>query len=984
MTPQEFISNWQDVTLTEQSAYTQHFIDLCALLGQPKPVDVDKDGSWYTFQRGVEKNDGRKGWADVWKKGHFGWEYKGKHKDLVKAYQQLLKYRESLDNPPLLVVCDMDRFEIHTNFTGTTKTVHKFDLSGLAEPQNLDVLRKLFTDPESLKPGETTAEITQRAAQEFARLSDGMRDRGIEPHRAAHFLMKLMFCMFAEDIELLRGEQPGEKLFTQVLTRSRNDPARLAKSLTDLFDAMCEGGDFWGIDIPYFNGGLFKDAEVVELTPAEIRILSRVNDFDWSNVEPSIFGTLFERTLDPAKRSQIGAHYTSRDDIETLLEPVMMAPLRREWAEVRKQADLQWEKVRKTVARAPKAGTKRKRTTEYKVFTELRVLIQDYLDRLSHVRVLDPACGSGNFLYVSLHLLLSLEKEVISYASQIGLGLFPQVRPTQLSGIEINPYAQELAQVVIWIGFLQWMHHNGFQPPRNPVLEPFESIQNKDAILDIESDPEHPTEPEWPEADFIVGNPPFGGSRKMRGFFEDDDSYVDLLHSFYQGRPGKNADFCCYWFERGREYLKTHPDTRIGLIATQAIRKGVSQPTLTRIKDEGDIFFGISDRDWIQDDTAVHVSLVGFDAGHESLRMLDGKVVPAIYADLTAFVDVTKAATLKSNKDIAHQGDTPMGPFEIPESLAHELLSVGGNPNGFPNSDVIVRWADVDSLVQSRAEQWTIDFGHKVSEDTASKYHRPFEWVRSEVIPSREEGRTKEALDTYWLHWRARPKLRRLIRELPVPRYFAISRHSKHLIFIWIDATWLPTDATVAFSRCDDYLFGVVHSRIHEIWAKRKRSQVRDADSGFRYTHTKCFMTFPLPEPSDSQREAIAEAARELDGLRSNWLNPTEWTREEVLEFPGSVDGPWSRYVTDPDERGIGTVRYPRLVAKDEATATKLKKRTLTNLYNERPTWLDLAHKKLDAAVFAAYGWNPEISDDELLANLLALNLERAAAERNS
>ena len=334
MTPQEFISKWQDVTLSERSACQQHFLDLCELRGQPKPADVDKDGSWYTFERGVSKNVGGKGWADVWMKGHFGWEYKGKHKDLARAYQQLLQYREDLDSPPLLVVCDMDRFEVHTNFTNSVKTEHAFDLDGLAEPDNLDVLRKLFTDPDALRPGETTASITERAAKQFAVLADGMRDRGIEPHRAAHFLMKLMFCMFAEDIGLL-----PDRLFSKVLSGAKSDPRRLAQLLGSLFDAMSTGGLFGADEILHFNGGLFADADVVELTATEIRTLTKINDYDWSSVEPSIFGTLFERTLDPAKRSQIGAHYTSREDIETLLEPVMMTPLRREWDDVCTRAD---------------------------------------------------------------------------------------------------------------------------------------------------------------------------------------------------------------------------------------------------------------------------------------------------------------------------------------------------------------------------------------------------------------------------------------------------------------------------------------------------------------------------------------------------------------------------------------------------------------------------------------------------------------------
>jgi hypothetical protein len=330
MTPQQFIAKWQQANLSERSAAQQHFLDLCELLGQPKPAAADPDGAWYTFERGVKKTGGGEGWADVWMRKHFAWEYKRKRRSLLEAYQQLLLYREDLENPPLLVVCDLNRFEVHTNFTNTATIVHGFDLAHLAEPANLDVLRKLFTDPEALKPGETTEAITKDVAGRFCELADGMRIRGVPADQAAHFLMKLMFCMFAEDIELL-----PQQLFTRLLTSSADDPARLTSRLQQLFGAMSKGGDFGSDAILYFNGGLFADAEVVPLLGPEIAQLIRANERDWSNVEPSIFGTLFERTLDPAKRSQIGAHYTSKEDILTLLEPVLMAPLRREWAEMK-------------------------------------------------------------------------------------------------------------------------------------------------------------------------------------------------------------------------------------------------------------------------------------------------------------------------------------------------------------------------------------------------------------------------------------------------------------------------------------------------------------------------------------------------------------------------------------------------------------------------------------------------------------------------
>lgn len=334
MTPHAFIAKWQAANLSERSACQQHFLDLCELLGQPKPAAADPEGAWYCFERGVSKTDGGQGWADVWMKDHFGWEYKGKHKDLKAAYNQLLNYRESLENPPLLVVCDLNRFEIHTNFTGTAKKVYDFDLAGLAEPKNLETLRRLFTEPETLKPGLTTRSVTEQAAEHFGRLADGLRLRGVEAQEAAHFLMKLMFCMFAEDIELL-----PKKLFSRTIDGAKKDPAKLSAFLRELFQAMARGGSFALEDILYFNGGLFADAQVIDLTADEIKTLVDAAAFDWSVVEPHIFGTLFERMLDPAKRSQIGAHYTGSDDIKTLLEPVMMTPLRREWAAVREKAE---------------------------------------------------------------------------------------------------------------------------------------------------------------------------------------------------------------------------------------------------------------------------------------------------------------------------------------------------------------------------------------------------------------------------------------------------------------------------------------------------------------------------------------------------------------------------------------------------------------------------------------------------------------------
>jgi type II restriction/modification system DNA methylase subunit YeeA len=626
MTLQEFVRKWKLAKLKESAGSQEHFLDLCAVLGEPTPATADPEGTHYTFERGARKTDGGEGWADVWKRGYFGWEYKGKRKDLAAAYRQLLQYHEALESPPLLVVCDFDRFEVHTKFTNTATKVYAFDLDALlADGTHLEVLRRVFTDPDLLKPGLTRETITKAVAEQIGQVADSMRNRKVPAERAARFLMRLMFCMFAEDIGLLPA-----KMFSKILENSKRDPERLAKQLAALFQAMAHGGDFGADPVLHFNGGLFKDADVEKLEVGEIQHIHDAAIPDWAEVEPSIFGTLFERFLDPTKRSQIGAHYTSREDIETIIKPVVMAPLRREWDEVRAKCETLWPQIQVVSRKSAMAGKKvvigkvRKASKPRAAFDKL---LTDFVHRLAQVRVLDPACGSGNFLYVAINLLLYLEKEVTTYLAMHGVTQLPQVRPTQLLGIEINRFAQELAQVVIWIGYLQWMHVNGFNPPHDPVLDPIDSVRCMDAILDT-TDPAHPAEPEWPEADFIVGNPPFLGGKLLRTNLGDE--YVDGMFKVWGARVPPPADLCCYWFEKGRQMIERRKAIRVGLLATQGIRGGANREVLKRIKDSGDIFFAESDRDWILDGANVHVSMVGFDDGKEATHILDGASVATI------------------------------------------------------------------------------------------------------------------------------------------------------------------------------------------------------------------------------------------------------------------------------------------------------------------------------------------------------------------
>ena len=973
-----FVAKWRKSELGERSASHEHFIDLCNLFEHPTPAAVDSTGMAFTFEKGVSKQDGGDGWADVWKRGFFGWEYKGKHKDLDAAYQQLLRYRESLENPPLLVVCDMNRLVVHTNFTNTPPVVHEITLGTMGEPRNLEILRAVFHAPEKLKPGSTSEAITAEAAERLGEIARSLRERGLDPRSVARYLDRIVFCMFAEDIGLL-----PEDLFTRMHEKAGADPARLSKLVGQLFDAMATGGDFGMETIKHFNGDIFLESTALELNAEEIEKVTEAALLDWSAVDPSIFGTLFERGMDPAKRSQLGAHYTSRQDIETLVEPVVMQPLRREWDEVRAIAERLLTTGKKTAPkkRTAKAQGKAKGsasapakklspTARRKARLEVQMLVDRFLHRLQTVKVLDPACGSGNFLYVTLQKLKDLEKEVINFANDKGLAQsLPLVGPWQFHGIEINPYAFALAQMTVWIGYLQWARQNGFGWPSEPVLRKMDNFKCMDAILDL-SDPDNPGEPEWPKVDFIVGNPPFLGTKKLRS--ELGDSYTELLFKLYGGRIPNFSDLCCYWFEKARASIVTGKSKRAGLLATQSIRGGLNREVLKRIKNDGDIFFAESDRPWVLNGANVHVSMVGFDDGREPERILDGRSVSTINSNLTAIADITGAQRLTANAHIGFIADVKAGKFDISEDDAKVML-VHPNPHGSPSSDVVVPWVNSLGILRRPRRFYIVDFGSEVSVESAAQYEKPFAHVKEHVFPARSTVKRKRYREYWWIHAEPCNEMRRL--ALPLPRFVATPTVSKHRVFVWLQAPTLPDHQLVVFARSDDYFFGVLHSRIHEVWALAQGTQLREKESGFRYTPTTCFETFPFPSPSESQEAAIAATAKELDALRTNWLNPPEWTREEILEFPGSVEGPWASFVVDPDARGIGTVRYPRVVARDDKTAADLKKRTLTALYNSLPEWLKNAHRTLDEAVFAAYGWPAGMRDEGILARLLEMNL---------
>ena len=917
----EFVDRWAGYELSETAQYQGHFNDICELIGHATPAE-DPNSSEFNFQVRTPVIMGGKGFADVFKRDCFVFEYKRPGGSLDAAYAQAVKYRDSLGNPPLTIVSDFDEIRVHTNFTGTVSEVYYITPNDLRVIGNkvrhrsalgefctgplsvFEVLQACFRFPEKLKPKATPEFLTEQAAAVFNRIATTLQEwnpgKDVE---IAKFLSQMLFCMFASDMQLL-GKDEVTRL-TRDLGASPADlfPRRIAKLIED----MAEGNDVASPRIPRFNGGLFDGADIeIHIGNVVVDTLAEADALDWSQIEPSIFGTLFERVFNPEKRSQFGRHYTSRSDIETLIGPVVMKPLRAEWEQL------------KTTHGTSDASTSQQR--------DASTALQQFVDRIGAVKILDPACGSGNFLYVALNELHQLEREVMAWAFQYGYDRpTARVHPRQLYGIELDEYAHQLASVVVWIGHIQNGMRSGVDvAERDPVLENLDNIACENAIVNGQ---EEPSIPEWPGVDYIVGNPPFLGSRNLRR--ELDAAEVTRIHQAWEGRVPHGADFCMYWFEQARAMIEQGKAKRAGLLGTQGIRSGQSREVLERILDSGGIYFAESDRDWEPAGTNVHVSMVGFDDGFDTDYQLDGKRVSIINSDLTAReADVTKAQRLRENQGIAFQGVITGRPeFIITAERAAKWLRVSFR-SGRDLKDVLKPLLNGHDLMVKNANRWVIDFGADTPREEVARYFTLYDYLYEAI------GVSRDTPDGWWRLHRPRPAMRGALAGLD--RYIATSSVSKYRVFDWVDGNILPDHALIVFASADDYLFGILQSKVHEIWALATGSQHTSVP---RYTHTTCFETFPFPNPSDTSRNRVRDAVKNVLACRDEWLD--------------------KRALQDPD----GTLGSG-----------------LAALYGENPPGLRESHAALDAAVFAAYGWDEDpatMPEDLILARLLELNLAR-------
>ncbi|MFO1158065.1 MAG: DNA methyltransferase [Reyranellaceae bacterium] len=1012
MTPEQFIAKWRGVELSEVAASHDHFNELCELLEIVKPTDDDPTGERFAFEKPVPKGGkgGGPGFADVWRKGCFVWEYKrkGRFNTLAAAIAQARDYASQLDNPPLAIACDIDEIQVRTLFTGSVSVTHSIRLPDLNDVDKRQLLRRCFLDPASLRPDLTPQAVTEEAARKFATLAQNLRERRDrigqlhDARRVAHFLNKIVFCLFAEDAGLLPGN-----VFSAIVEEALRDKSGLSDMLRDLFDKMRTGKGFFGaVRIPWFNGGLFDDDDVLELLFPEVQTLGEAMRLDWASIEPVIFGTLFERGLDPARRKEmaglfdaakpapakkgrarkdattasampalplpggataaqrslgkgVGIHYTDQATIMKIVEPVVLRPLAAEWANLKEAIG--------------KAKGVAKKDSLYLAFRE----------RLGAFRVLDPACGSGNFLYLALRHLKDFDRQVEQEAKALGVTADPtgqRITPKTVLGIEINPYAAELARVTVWIGELQWQLVNGYGVTRQPILGKLDGIENRDALLNPNG-----SEANWPKATVIIGNPPFLGTKKIIGALGEE--YAEKLRAMYEGRVSRFADLVCFWFAKAREKMIKGGLERAGFVTTNSIRGGKNRLVLDAVAADCRIYDAWADEPWILDGAAVRVSLVCFSPSDVKDRLtLDGRPVDRINADLTAATaDLTKARKLLENAGVAFVGTVKAGKFDIPGTMARQWLLLPRNPNGHRNADVLRPWINGLDVVRRPRDMWIVDFGVDMPEVEAAAFEAPFEYVRKLVKPKRAKVRRQRYRDLWWLQAEPCEGMRNAIRHLG--KYITTPVTTKHRVLAWQDSAVQADHQLVVIARDDDVYFGIGQSRVHELWALGLGTWL-GVGNDLRYTPSTTFETFPFPQgltpniPVSSYASAphakrIAEAAAKLNELREAWLNPPDLVKREPEVVPGYPD---------------------RILPRNEASAGLLKKRTLTNLYNERPTWLALAHRDLDRAVAAAYGWPEALADraqpenqdavdrkaaeDEVLRRLFELNQERAREGR--
>lgn len=1034
-----FISRWSEIQGPggERANFQSFARDLVNVLDLPRPEPASDDtrDNAYVFERRVriKGRDGSEsyGFIDLYKRGAFVCEAKQTGKEIEsaawdtamgRAHRQAERYARALPadegRPPFIIVVDVGKsLEIYSEFSrsGATYTpfpdasTHRILLEDLRNEEVQDRLKRIWLDPLSLDPSRKSARVTREIATSLAKLAKSLEIQGHDPESVAAFLMRTMFAMFAEDVGLIR-----ERSFTELLEGLTGERIRtFVPMMEGLFRDMNEGGFSTTLrdDILRFNGGLFAEARAIAVDRDQLDLLIEAAHADWRFVEPAIFGTLLERALDPRERHKLGAHYTPRAYVERLVLPTVIEPLREEFQNAQVEA-LTYERQGKT--------------------KEAQAAMLAFHRRLSSVRVLDPACGSANFLYVTLEHMKRLEGEVLNILHDLGVsqaaleleGESFTVTPDQFLGIEINPRAAKIAEMVLWIGYLQWhFRTHGASMPAEPILRDFKNIENRDALIEYDAEEllvdasgqpitrwdgvtmktspitgelipdesaqrvqyvyKNPRKAVWPEADFIIGNPPFIGTKRMRSVL--GDGYVDALRETWTELK-ESCDFVMYWWHHAAELTRTKKIERFGLITTNSITHSFNRTAvMNQISASPPLFlkFAISDHPWVDsaEGAAVRIAMTvgdsvegpGVLASLQHVQRDESPDVPTALHRRTGFINdalrvgahVSGSHTLQSNSGISGMGVALHGRgFILDPAEASELRNSGEN--------VIRKYIGGRDLVQVPRERYLIDFFGLSSEEARASNPAAWQRIFDRVKPERDLNRRASIRENWWKFGWDRPLLRKALEG--VSDYIGTTETAKHRVFTSISSDVLSDHMVICFALTPAPFLGILSSRLHVAWALAAGGRLGVGNDP-RYNKTRCFETFPFPVLTPEQEAKIGALAEQIDAHRKR-----QQAKHEKLTLTNIYN------VLEKLRSGEA------LTPKERET----HEQGLVSVLRE-------LHDALDRAVFEAYGWSDlgEIlvglpgattplldksdeqaeAEEELLRRLVDLNAERAAEE---
>ena len=1068
-----FIARWQRAGGSERANYQLFITGLCELLGVPAPgpSGPQSGDNAYVFERRVTfaHGDGQHsaGFIDCYRRGAFVLEAKklkqarhtkGFDEALLRARAQAEAYARALPaaegRPPFVVVVDVGQvIELYAEFTrsGATYTPfpdarsHRLPLERLREPAVRERLRLLWTDPLALDPARASAKVTREVAAKLAALARELEATGHDAESVAAFLTRCLFSMFAEDVGLLPKTAGGDGAFLHLLRQHRDDPNTLRQMLRVLWTDMDHGGFSAALaaKVLRFNGKLFKgwgqDDYVLPLTPSIVSALLRAAESNWREVEPAIFGTLLERALDPAERHALGAHYTPRAYVERLVLPTVVEPLRADWADVQAAALMLAREATELEAQPPTVTTKKDFAAEDRhkasvraKWNEARQQVKDFHHRLCHIRVLDPACGSGNFLYVTLEHLKRLEGEVLDQLRALGdtqanLAIGGEtVTPQQLLGIEINERAAALAELVLWIGYLQWhIRAVGDASVAEPVIHDYGNIEHRDAVLAYDGQepmrdaagalvtrwdgktfkphpvtgervpdetaliPQwrylNPRAAEWPKADFIVGNPPFIGSKRMRSVL--GDGYVNALHAAWPQVPDA-TDFVMRWWHHAALLARSGDLRRFGLITSNSLRqtyvRRAVEPHL-RGDPPVSIVVAIPDHPWVDsaDGAAVRIAMTVVERGtldgllrevvterSDESRVEDLVVAMterrgSIGADLRIGADVSRAAVLKASLGLCSVGMKTIGSAFLVDHETAVALGLGS----VAGLDARIRpYLSGRDFTSSPRGVWLIDFFGLPSEEVRTRFPAAYQHLLDRAKPERDLNRNAIFQRLWWVIGHPRPQFR--VATAGLKRYAVTVETAKHRVFAFLTGSVVPDSTLVTFALDDAGHVGVLMSSVHVEWSLATGGTLEDRP---RYNKTRCFETFPFPAEDTGLtpvlQTRIRTLAEQLDAHRK-----AQQTAYPELTLTGMYNVLEKLRKAEP------------LNDRDKLIHTQGLVSVLQSL-----------HDDLDAAVLAAYGWsdlqaaltdhahadNRAAAVETLLERLVALNAQRAAEEAN-